>query len=346
MKQHRLLRCMDQIDDDLIEEAACSRFRNPGRRLLPGLAACLTLAACLALVIAAPRFLSNPPQDSTAAPGQTQLNTKEETPEDLSFGGLTLNMTQQQVLALLGDPEQISEEEPLRWFYPSVTVQFHSFDQKVCRIWILKGCELTLPNGIGIGSPEELLKDVYPDLPIMREYYKAPFLEKAYPSSIQDYTENMQDTQHQLHTDDITMYIGICQGSIEYFSLLRHSDPMLEALTVNTITIHTPVDAGRSWECVTVTDKAAKGICTVLTISAPEAPWAEKTGASRWMDFGNGTAVELYGNDHAAIFTYSGQALDSSRTDGLTWHLSGCFQGLDDYVARALESPTETWQPR
>lgn len=344
MKNRRLFRCMGQIDDDLVVEAECSHFKSRKHRLLFELAACLALAGCLGLVIAVPRFLSGQPQDSTAPAEQTQLNTKKDTSADFSFGGLTLDMTQEQVLELLGEPEQVSEEDSPRWFYPSVTVKFHSYDQKVCRIWILKGSTLTLSNGLGIGSSEELLKACYPDLPIMQEYYKAPYLEDAYPQTVQDYTESIHDTQHQIHIGDLTMYIGISQGSIEYFSLLRHSDPMLEALTVDSITIYTPVDGLRIWEPVTVIDKAAKGICTVLTISEPEEPWSEKVGPFYWMDFGNGTALELYGNDHAAIFTYSGEAFDPSCTDGLVWHLSGCFYGLDDYVSRALESPAETWE--
>ena len=81
----------------------------------------------------------------------------------------------------------------------------------------------------------------------------------------------------------------------------------------------------------------------MLTISEPEEAIGEKSGVSMWMDFGNGTAVELQGNDRAAVWTYSGDTFDPNKTDGLTWHLTGVFQGLDDYVAQALEDPTATW---
>lgn len=481
MKNRRLLRCIGQIDDDLIMEAACVHFTPRNRKFFLELAACLVLMGCLGLIIVVPQFLSNQPQTDTPLTDQSQMSAEQAELSYFSFGGLSLNMTQEQVLALLGEPEQISEEENPRWFYPSFTVQFHSSDLKVCRIWLLKGCELTLLNGIGIGSSEEQLKKAYPGLPVMQEYYKAPYLEGAYPASVEGYAESTEDTQHQLHTDDLTMHIGVSEGKIEYISIIRHTepvselnepveeqndptfsfggvsldmtqdqvrellgepteiteeesprwfypthvvrfhafdetvssigiltgcelkmtngiglgstedavknaypdadinpnynehtadtsyhvyrndqflligtadgevvfislichkDPMLEALTSETIAVYTPVDAGRSWECVALTGRAAKLICTAMTISDPEDPTAEKTGYTQWLDFRNGTAVELYGNDHAAIFSYSGEALDPSRTDGLVWRLSGCFYGLDDYVANAISSVT------
>ncbi|MBP3633657.1 MAG: hypothetical protein J6J43_03685 [Oscillospiraceae bacterium] len=480
MKNRRLFRCMGQIDEDLIMEAELIRFKPRKRSILFHAAACLVLAGCLGLIIAVPRILS-PLRTETPLTDQVETDVEEAAPSYFSFGGLSLNMTQEQVCTLLGEPEYISEEQSPRWFYPTLTVQFHASDLKVCRIWLLKGCELTMLNGIGVGSSEEHLKKAYPDLPVMQQYYKAPYVEDAYLEGTGDYREDMEDTQHQINTPDLSIRFGVSKGEIEYISLTRHTasepnmnedanvddrctfsfggvsldmtqeqvqellgspteitdeesprwfypthvirfhafdktvssigiltgcqlkmengiglgstdedvlnaypdayvnsnydehtantayelfhddlflligtadgkvvyisltchkDPMLEALTSDTIKVYTPVDAGKPWNCVTLTGKAAKLVCTAMTISEPEAPTGEKTGLIQWLDFGNGTAAELYGNDHAAIFSYSGSTFDPSRTDGLIWRLSGCFYDLDDYVAQAIASVT------
>ena len=76
----------------------------------------------------------------------------------------------------------------------------------------------------------------------------------------------------------------------------------------------------------------------VRTISEPEEASVEKSGITYWLDFGNGTALSLYGNDCASIYSYSGEALDPSKTDGLTWRLNGRFLDLDNYVIRAIIS--------
>lgn len=338
MKNRRLLRCIGQIDDDLILEAACVRFSSRKRKLFLEAAVGLALAACLGLVIALPQFFSGQPNPDAQLTDHALTDPAPEHHSPFSFDGLSLDMTQEQVLALLGEPEQITEEDNPRWFYPTVTVQFHSFDQKVCNIWLLKGCELTLPNGIGIGSVEETIQELYPDDPMMRDYSKTSYLQGAFIGDIEGYTDRAEDALYQINTEELSMQLGVHDGSVEFIFMRRFEDPMLKALTADPITIYTPVDAGRSWHSVTVTGKAAKGICTVLTISEPEEPSDEKTDFIYWLDFGNGTALELYGNDNAAIYSYSGDALDPSRTDGLSWRLSGRFPDLDTYVLRALES--------
>jgi len=337
MKQAKLLREIGQIDEDLVLEAECVRFKRRKWKAVVGFAASFVLAACLAVVII-PSMHSEDAAKNTAQPAQSENS---ETEENFTFGQLSLSMTQDEVLSVLGDPEQISEDG-LSWFYPAATVRFHSFDRKVWQIWLLAGCELSLPNGIGVGSSEELVKEAYPDVLWMQDYSKTPYLIDAFAGEIQGYTDRAEDTLYQVNAEDMTLQLGVHDGYVEFMDLHRYADPMLEALTVDSIIIYTPADGGGSWESMTVTGKAAKGICTVLTISEPEAPTAEKSGSVFWLDFGNGTALELYGNDHAAIFAYSGEALDPSRTDGLTWLLSGEFPLLDSYVVRAMRPETES----
>lgn len=240
--------------------------------------------------------------------------------DPFSFGDLSMDMTQEQVLALLGEPEQISEEESPRWFYPTLVIRFHSFDQTASSISSLTGCELALASGIRLGSTEEQVETAYPEVHIDPNY-----------------NENNADTCYQVSRGSQTLLIGTAGGQVVYISLHCHADPMLNALRSDSITIYTPVDAGHSWKSTVVTGKAAKTICTVLTISEPEEPSEEKTDFICWLDLGNGTALNLYGNDTAAIYTYNGEALDPSRTDGLVWHLSGCFPDLNYYVTRAME---------
>ena len=292
-------------------------------------------------MIAVPKLLSKP-QTDVPLTEQTQTDNEQKMLTDFSFDGLSLNMTKEQVLDLLGKPEQITGEENARWFYPSCTIQFHYFDEKVCKIWLLKDCELKLNNGIGIGSTEGTIRELYPNDPMMQDYYKTPYLQGAFSGDIEDYTDNVDDKLYQINTEELAMQLGVRDGEVEFVYMLRHTDPMLEALTADPITIFTPVDAGQSWESVSVTGKAAKRICTVLTISEPEKADGEQTGAIYWLDFGNGTALELYGNDHVAIYSYSGDALDPSRTDGLIWRLSGCFPDIDSYVARAVAEQIDT----
>jgi len=240
---------------------------------------------------------------------------------DFIYGNLALDLTQEQVRAALGEPEQIWNKESLCWVYPTLMLRFHSFDDTVSQISTMAGCEITLPNGIGLGSSEEYVKEAFPD---------------AYVNP--KYNENNADTCYEVYSGSKTLLIGTADGEVVYMSLTCHEDPMLKALTASEITIYTPVDAGRSWESVTVGGKEAKGICTVLTISEPEEASVEKSEITYWLDFGNGTALSLYGNDCASIYSYSGEALDPSRTDGLTWRLNGRFLDLDNYVIRAIIS--------
>lgn len=240
---------------------------------------------------------------------------------DFIYGNLALDLTQEQVRAALGEPEQIWNKESLCWVYPTLMLRFHSFDDTVSQISTMAGCEITLPNGIGLGSSEEYVKDAFPD---------------AYVNP--KYNENNADTCYEVYSGSKTLLIGTADGAVVYMSLTCHEDPMLKALTAPEITIYTPVDAGRSWESVTVSGKEAKGICTVLTISEPEEASVEKTEITYWLDFGNGTALSLYGNDCASIYSYSGETLDPSKTDGLIWRLNGRFLDLDNYVIRAIIS--------
>lgn len=111
-------------------------------------------------------------------------------------------------------------------------------------------------------------------------------------------------------------------------------------LTSNEITVYTPVPD--LWMITQVTDRAAKRICTILTISEPNP--AEQPGdvPTAWLDMGNGTVVGLFSRDYAVVYSCDG-LFDPHSADSLTPHLQGVFLGLDDTLAKVLENPTETW---
>lgn len=102
----------------------------------------------------------------------------------------------------------------------------------------------------------------------------------------------------------------------------------------------------KAWVQTRIIDKAAKHICITMTISDPEEAFKEKDGVSRWIDFCNGTAVELRGDDIASVYTYTGETFDPDKLDGLTWHLEGRYTGLDNAVEQSLANPTETWEEK
>lgn len=340
--ERRLLRCIGGIDDELILEADYMRFHPKRWGHL------IALAACLALIVVFPLALRQMEASPESGPGYQYAKSPEEPAaneaagvegaaaategrdqEHISLGGLTPGMTRDQVRDLLGEPDlatqAVDSDQPQSWSYEYLTVSFHDFDGSVREIRAFNGCGLSLSNGIGFDSTAEDVVRLYPD---------------AYVTEA-DLDEDKYDTAYQVYPGDWTLTIGTLNGAVVVIILEDVSDPMWKALTTNEITIYQWADD--QWQTTQVIDKAAKYICTVLTISEPEEASGEKTGVSMWMDFGNGTAVELLGGDRASVWTYTGDTFDPDKTDGLTYQLGGVFTGLDDYVAQALADPTATW---
>lgn len=333
--ERRLLRCIGGIDDELILEAATARFRPKRWGHL------IALAACLVLVLTLPAFLNQNKGGPEAAPGYEPAESPESSNNkfaetegvggaategssyELSLGGVKLGMTQQEVQVLLGEPSSMVDGGGYsEWKYDALTITFHDFNQTVWTVQAREGCHLKLPTGIGIDSSEDAVKEAYPNA----------MLGTSTPPE-----DGTPDAYY--HLDGLT--IGLSGGNVCEIRLYRTTDPMLDALSVNEITIYQWVD--KQWQTTTVIDKAAKYICTVLTISEPEEATGEKDGVSMWMDFGNGTAVELLGGDRASVWTYTGDTFDPDKTDGLTYQIGGVFKDLDKYVAQALADPTATW---
>ena len=115
---------------------------------------------------------------------------------------------------------------------------------------------------------------------------------------------------------------------------------ILYDLTSNALTVYTPTAEG--WQTTEVVERAAKRVCTVLTICEPEPAETHEDALTAWLDLGNGTVVGLYSADYAVVYTCEGD-FDPDDTAALTPHIEGIFYDLDATLAAALENPTETW---
>lgn len=239
--------------------------------------------------------------------------------EETSSGPLKLGMTMTEVETVLGEPELVTESEEIRWSYEALNITFHRFNERVSEIRALTGCSFTLDSGIDLGSREEDILDVYP---------------QAYEIN-GDLDIDKVNRWFCVDNPDDSLEIGVTNGIVSVMIWKDHGDPLLEALTVNELILYPaegiPVQA---------IDKAAKRICTIMTISEPEAAPMPEGAPIGWMDFGDGTAVCLYDGDYAVVFRYEG-TFEPTLT--ASTHLEGIFLGLGDAFAQALENPSETW---
>jgi len=379
--ERRLFRCIGGIDDELILEAATARFQPNLWGHLIALAACLALVLTIPAFLnqnkggpeAAPGYeQAESPESSNnkfaGAEGGEGIPASEPNYgtaailKTESIGGLYLGMPEEEITSLLGEawndwtePFTGNDGFPrLRWYFDSGEPNERSDYDLVLEMidlgsgWHLNhitvnaGCNLPLSRqNISIGSTLDAVTFAYADggMTDLREGKTANGDTWAYYAvggNWDPFDSSWSGLLFTLYNDKVTL---ITYGPLVVDDV---ADPsLLDALTVNEITIYQW--NGKIWETTTVIDKAAKYICTVLTISAPEEASGEKDGVSMWMDFGNGAAVELLGGDRAAVWTYTGDTFDPDKTDGLTYQIGGVFRDLDKYVSEALADPTATW---
>ena len=271
-----------------------------------------------------------------------------------TIGGLKLGMTEQEFSTIMGQPDNtsnVSMESPdgavhFNWFYDTGTEQNNDTVLALADIgdgWFLNEISLSgdstlrLSTGIGIGSTDG---DIAVACPLAVQTEEV-VVENDQPISRFVYTVEDELT--------ITTKNGVCTH-IRLGPWLQmppeeawetETEPQPYDLVSDEIIIYRWAD--QQWNTTTVIDRAAKGISTVLTISEPEVSTGEKADVSAWMDFRNGTVVELQGSDRAAVWTYEDD-FDPDRTDGLTYQLGGVFLDLDDYVEKALADPDAGWK--
>ena len=339
----RMLRCIGDIDNELILEADTARFRS---RKWANLAA---LAACLALVVSIP-FLLPKTSEKAPLPGpelladednkhknnamadQTESAAQESAPDssDITLGGLAPGMTEDAVRTLLGEPDKVTEEDNTslyRWLYNDLTVCFSRFSHEVWEIRAFPGSGLSLSNGIGFDSTTEQV-----DSTLSHALIADGSLDT-----------DKYDTLYSLNLPYGFLNVELANGTVSAIEFGDGGNPLLDALDVTPITIHT-LGEKELWTSVTAIDKSAKRLCVTLSISEPdvleEKPEAEP---SIWLEFTTGAVVGLHGQDYAVVYACDGDFVPGSY-DNLTAQLEGVFGGIDDAVTQALANPTETWK--
>lgn len=250
-----------------------------------------------------------------------------------SIGGLTLGMTTQEVEAILGTEYRAEAVTELRKDFKTVVLRYSDAELQFADMgdgWFLNQIHLsgdstlTLAAGIGMDATEAEIRAAYPDV--------IQATEETDPDS-----EGVARTF--LHSRELLRFYvdGGELYEIELGPLVLVPAPLWQSMSAPEITVQSA--DGTS---VTLIDKAAKTVCTVLTITDPEP--AEHPGESPqwWLDFGTGVYLAVYGHDDLATI-YTGDELDTTGAT-MTEEQTGVYLDLDDTLASALANPTETWE--
>lgn len=370
--ERRLFRCIGGIADEQVLEASTARFRPKRRGHWLALAACLGLCIALPLVLRPPAAgpevgLAAVTQESAAKTEAAEGSAQTDDAAGFVFstagilqtetlGGLRPGMTEQEVVLAMGQPDNTGNvsmvspdgAEHFSWFYKTGSDPERMHDTRLSladigegwflnEISVLADSPLTLSTGIGIGSTKAEVEAAY------------PHAERSQGESI----VNDQPLHHDFFTLEdglrLTLTDGIC-SSITLGPWLQlppeeawdtDPEPLPYDLTSGEVEIYLSTSEGGLQ--VTATDKAAKRICTVLTITVPEQGQMPEGMLLDWLDLGNGTVVGMMDDDYAVVYTCGG-AFDPDSQSNLTPHLWGQFPGLYDAVRQALADPNETWE--
>ena len=405
MTTQDLFRCIGDLSDTMIEEAADIRRKN---RWLPiaALAACAVLAISIPLAVrnlgyknadnasqaadTEARTTDSPP--SAEEPAADDISGAEEPKRDASpkadggwedddsvaariltteLGGLRLGMKREDVRAMLGEPDSISNTGEIQredgvwevcWFYNTsgstdvlydLRLRFTNTDMRdgsgsvLSEVWAQSPCDWTLDTGLGIGSPQEAVDAAYPDAAWTHETM----------------IENDQEVPYDLYeltSGDLFMLIRVEAGEVSHISFgglnARHepeepaassADPYTftpyDTLSGGTVTAYTRTES--SWEKQVLTEKRAKHLVTAFNIMDPEPSDVQGTPVI-WLAFESGGVAALYDESGAgAIYRLENQAtfeaaLSSGEdpTGALTLIEYCTFPGVWDDVLSALEA--------
>lgn len=398
MTTQDLFRCIGDLSDTMIEEAADIRRK---KRWLPiaALAACAVLAISIPLAVrsanstksastadtsAAETPAAEAPAETDSAVGATESPREPEASggwEDsdpiaarilsTEIGGLRLGMKREDVQAMLGEPDSVSNTGEIQredgvwevcWFYNtsgSADVQYDlrlrftntgmrdGSGSVLSEVWTQSPCDWTLDTGIGIGSPQEAVEAAYPDAVWTHETM----------------IENDQEIPYDLYeltSGDLFMLIRVEAGEVSHISFgglnaehfLDEDEPAptdpytftpYDTLSGGTVTAYTRTESG--WEIQVLTEKRAKHLVTALNIMDPE-PSAVQGEPVIWLEFESGGVAALYDESGAgAIYRLEDPsafeaALSSGEdpTDALTLIEYCIFPGVWDDVLSALEA--------
>ena len=398
MTTQDLFRCIGDLSDTMIEEAADIRRK---KRWLPiaALAACAVLAISIPLAVrsanstksastadtsAAETPAAEAPAETDSAVGATESPREPEASggwEDsdpiaarilsTEIGGLRLGMKREDVQAMLGEPDSVSNTGEIQredgvwevcWFYNtsgSADVQYDlrlrftntgmrdGSGSVLSEVWTQSPCDWTLDTGIGIGSPQEAVEAAYPDAVWTHETM----------------IENDQEIPYDLYeltSGDLFMLIRVEAGEVSHISFgglnaehfLDEDEPAptdpytftpYDTLSGGTVTAYTRTESG--WEIQVLTEKRAKHLVTALNIMDPE-PSAVQGEPVIWLEFESGGVAALYDESGAgAIYRLEDtSAFESALSSGedptgaLTLIEYCIFPGVWDDVLSALEA--------
>lgn len=400
-----LFRCIGNLSDGMIEEAADIK-RKPRWLPIAALAACAVLAISIPLAVrSANSTKSASTADTSAAetpaaeapvsdekPAEDSISGSPEPSRDGSpeadggwedsdsvaariltteLGGLRLGMKREDVQAMLGEPDSVSNTGEIQredgvwevcWFYNtsgSADVQYDlrlrftntgmrdGSSSVLSEVWTQSPCDWTLDTGIGIGSPQEAVEAAYPDAVWTHETM----------------IENDQEIPYDLYeltSGDLFMLIRVETGEVSHISFgglnAYHfwdkneptpADPYTftpyDTLSGGTVTAYSRTES--DWEKQVLTEKRAKHLVTALNIMDPE-PSAVQGEPVIWLAFESGGVAALYDESGAgAIYRLEDTsafeaALSSGEdpTDALTLIEYCIFPGVWDDVLSALEA--------
>ena len=390
-----LFRCIGNLSDDLLEEAAAIR-RKPRWLPIAALAACAVLAVSIPLAVrgmqknaatadataAETPTMEAPAEDKEAADeatgsrGESDGSWYDSDPTaarilSAELGGLRLGMKREDVQAMLGEPDSVSNTGEIQredgvwevcWFYNtsgSADVQYDlrlrftntgmrdGSGSVLSEVWTQSPCDWTLDTGIDIGSPQEAVEAAYPDAVWTHETM----------------IENDQEIPYDLYeltSGDLFMLIRVEAGEVSHISFgglnaehfLDEDEPAptdpytftpYDTLSGGTVTAYTRTEDG--WAQQVLTEKRAKLLVIALNIMDPE-PGDVQGEAVIWLEFESGGVAALYDESGAgAIYLLENQtafetALSSGEdpTSALTLIEYCTFPGVWDNVMSALDA--------
>lgn len=343
MTTQDLFRCIGDLSDTMIEEAADIRRK---KRWLPiaALAACAVLAISIPLAVrgmqknaatadataAQTPTMEAPAEDKEAADeatgsrGESSGSWYDSDPTaarilSAELGGLRLGMKCEDVQAMLGEPDSVSNTGEIQredgvwevcWFYNtsgSADVQYDlrlrftntgmrdGSGSVLSEVWTQSPCDWTLDTGISIGSPQEAVEAAYPDAVWTHETM----------------IENDQEIPYDLYeltSGDLFMLIRVEAGEVSHISFgglnaehfLDEDEPApadpytfipYDTLSGGMVTAYTRTETG--WDMQVLTEKRAKLLVITLNIMDPE-PSDVQGEPVIWLAFESGGVAALY----------------------------------------------------
>ena len=395
-----LFRCIGNLSDSIVEEAAEVR-KKPRWIPVAALAACAVLAVSIPLAVRgmqknaatadataaqtptmeAPAEDKDAADEATGSRGESDGTRYDSDPTaarilSAELGGLRLGMERENVQAMLGEPDSVSNAGETQredgvwevcWFYNtsgSADVQYDlrlrftntgmrdGSGSVLSEVWTQSPCDWTLDTGIGIGSPQEAVEAAYPDAVWTHETM----------------IENDQEIPYDLYeltSGDLFMLLRVEAGEVSHISFgglnaehfLDEDEPApadpytftpYETLSGGTVTAYTRTETG--WEKQILTGRQAKTVVTALNIMDPEPSDVQGTPVL-WLEFESGGAAAFYTEDGAGAIYHledraaveAALAADEDPSAALTLIETCIFSGAWSSIQSAFSMPAD-WE--